>query len=77
MVYGSSSASASEQITSVGNMRGGFGTVDVAGGHLRLKSRTMGKSLDTASPCTCQCSHCTIRAAEFTFLMNQSTQSTM
>lgn len=53
-MYGSSSASASEQITSVGNMRGGSGTADVAGGHLRLKSLTMGQSLDTGSPCDCE-----------------------
>lgn len=50
LTKGNWEAGSSVQITSVGNMRGGLGVDDETGGHLRLKLRTIGWSLDTASP---------------------------
>jgi hypothetical protein len=51
---GSCDLSTSVQITSVGKMRFGLGMAALAGGHLRLKVRTMGWSLETGSPCVCK-----------------------
>jgi hypothetical protein len=47
---GSCDLSTSVQITSVGKMRAGFGIMALAAGHLRLKVRTIGWSLETGSP---------------------------
>lgn len=43
-------ASTSEHTISVGNTRVGFGSIAVAGAHLRRKVRTTG-CVDTGSPC--------------------------
>lgn len=58
------SLSRSELTTEVGKTRAGFRSNRVAGEHLRLKCLTIGKSIDTGSPCSqisttatsCQCS---------------------
>lgn len=51
-------------------MRGGFGTAEVAGEYLRLESRTIGKSLDTASPWFCQLS-CRYTLDGLTYLLDE------
>lgn len=51
MTRGSMSLSSSDVTTAVGNMRGGLGLNRVEGAHFRVKCLTIGKSIETGSPC--------------------------